>query len=342
MIGIYKITNKLNGKIYIGQSIHCGERFDQHCGNNSQLIDQTIQNDGIENFTFEILKTVENSNELNYWEDYYIIQYNSMYPNGYNRRWNTNHKDRSLIGKEKEEVPLIFEEKNEASSIGSILEELDKIVKESRFLCNSCVSLINKELGYLGKTDCAASWYTYEEWKEFIAYERQSGELNEEVEEYLKALLKYCQWWQENSGYKKIQELPDIQFSKSRYSPLQKERYKGLQTIVKKYNQLQLERKYETTKWFEEDIADRYHVPWRAFNGILEINGDSYMDFDMGTLAKKLKENHEEAIYSHFYISNFRFYFDGVGGIYFAPASDYTPEELKKELRSFGWSLYIK
>ena len=30
MIGIYKITNKLNGKSYIGQSIHCGKRLDEH------------------------------------------------------------------------------------------------------------------------------------------------------------------------------------------------------------------------------------------------------------------------------------------------------------------------
>jgi predicted GIY-YIG superfamily endonuclease len=30
MVGIYKITNQKNQKSYIGQSIHCGKRFDEH------------------------------------------------------------------------------------------------------------------------------------------------------------------------------------------------------------------------------------------------------------------------------------------------------------------------
>jgi hypothetical protein len=30
LIGIYKIENKLNKKSYIGQSIHCGKRLDEH------------------------------------------------------------------------------------------------------------------------------------------------------------------------------------------------------------------------------------------------------------------------------------------------------------------------
>lgn len=28
---IYKITNNINGKIYIGQSIHPEQRFHEHC-----------------------------------------------------------------------------------------------------------------------------------------------------------------------------------------------------------------------------------------------------------------------------------------------------------------------
>lgn len=30
MIGIYKVTNKINNKVYIGQSINIENRFQQH------------------------------------------------------------------------------------------------------------------------------------------------------------------------------------------------------------------------------------------------------------------------------------------------------------------------
>lgn len=105
MIGIYKLKNKKNGKLYIGQSIHCGKRFDEHCGGN-QLIDEIIQLEGIENFSFEILKEVEKE-ELNYWEDYYIMKFGTIFPKGYNKRWNSSWKEREKIEKrireEKEE-----------------------------------------------------------------------------------------------------------------------------------------------------------------------------------------------------------------------------------------------
>lgn len=92
MIGIYKITNELNNKSYIGQSIHCGKRLDEHCKGN-QFIDEIIQLEGVKNFTFKILKEV-NVKELSYWEDYYIDKYNTIFPNGYNKRWNLSQKER--------------------------------------------------------------------------------------------------------------------------------------------------------------------------------------------------------------------------------------------------------
>lgn len=98
MVGIYKITNKLNDKSYIGQSIHCGKRLDEHY-RGKQLIDEIIQLEGIENFGFEILKEV-NKEELSYWEDYYIIKYKTFFPGGYNKKWNCKKEIRGKIEKQ--------------------------------------------------------------------------------------------------------------------------------------------------------------------------------------------------------------------------------------------------
>ena len=119
MVGIYKITNKINGKSYIGQSIHCGRRLDEHCKGN-QLIDEIIQLEGVENFTFEILKEVLKE-ELSYWEDYFIIKYQTFFPKGYNKKWNCNSKVKKEIKKQIENE--IFQEKqidngNNGFSIG--------------------------------------------------------------------------------------------------------------------------------------------------------------------------------------------------------------------------------
>ena len=88
IIGIYKIENLKNGKIYIGQSINIQKRFNEHQRNgyyeNSQLIDSAIFDVGIENFSFEIIEECSLS-ELNDKEKYYIMYYNSIYPNGYNK-----------------------------------------------------------------------------------------------------------------------------------------------------------------------------------------------------------------------------------------------------------------
>lgn len=83
-IGIYKITNLLNGKIYIGQSIHIEKRWKEHCQNSSKsLIGQAIQKYGKENFSFQILEEC-NENQLLEKESKYILQYDSLVPKGYN------------------------------------------------------------------------------------------------------------------------------------------------------------------------------------------------------------------------------------------------------------------
>jgi group I intron endonuclease len=90
MIGIYKYENKLNGKIYIGQSTNINQRYKSHLNPSRQnlknsLIDKAIQKYGIESFNFEILETFKNKNndKLNQREIYWIEKYNS-FKKGYN------------------------------------------------------------------------------------------------------------------------------------------------------------------------------------------------------------------------------------------------------------------
>lgn len=89
MKGIYKYTNKFTNKVYIGQSIDISSRYEQHYHGKGSFFDKCLTLDGIENYSFEILKIVEREEELSWWEDYYIIKYNSLFPNGYNLKLNT-------------------------------------------------------------------------------------------------------------------------------------------------------------------------------------------------------------------------------------------------------------
>lgn len=89
MVGIYKITNKLNGKCYIGQSIDIKIRWMQHIHegiNNTKKgkLYPEIYKYGIDNFSFEVLEECElNQVILDERERYWIEHYNS-YNDGYN------------------------------------------------------------------------------------------------------------------------------------------------------------------------------------------------------------------------------------------------------------------
>ena len=81
---IYKITNKLNGMIYIGQTSQTFE--ERMLGHKYGLlyVDQEINKYGIEHFTFEIIEECDTKEELNERERYWIAYFNCKSPNGYN------------------------------------------------------------------------------------------------------------------------------------------------------------------------------------------------------------------------------------------------------------------
>ena len=86
MIGIYKITNKINNKCYIGQSIDINRRWLEHKNPNNwdrkSILYDAFKKYDIENFSFEIIEECAQE-ELNEKEKYWIQYYNSYY-NGYN------------------------------------------------------------------------------------------------------------------------------------------------------------------------------------------------------------------------------------------------------------------
>lgn len=88
---IYKITNLINGKIYIGQTIQSiRDRWYRHVGNskwlsqdeNNMAIKRAIRKYGKNNFSLELIETCRRE-DLNDKEKYWI-QYYDSYTNGYN------------------------------------------------------------------------------------------------------------------------------------------------------------------------------------------------------------------------------------------------------------------
>lgn len=90
---IYKITNKTNGKIYIGLTTKSRptDRFSQHRylarhpdqERSVSYLHKAMLADGLDNFCFEIIEQIDNE-LLNKREQYWIQYYDSYIPNGYN------------------------------------------------------------------------------------------------------------------------------------------------------------------------------------------------------------------------------------------------------------------
>lgn len=92
MQGIYKIQNNINGKIYIGSSVHIELRWLAHKNSNNWKRDScpklyaAFQKYGLENFTFSIIEEVADKENIINRENYWIKYYNSI-EKGYNYIW---------------------------------------------------------------------------------------------------------------------------------------------------------------------------------------------------------------------------------------------------------------
>jgi group I intron endonuclease len=75
---IYKITNLINNKIYIGQTVKTiNARWRSHCFVKTTFLGRAINKYGKNNFKKEIIETVNSMEELNNREIFWIKHYNS-------------------------------------------------------------------------------------------------------------------------------------------------------------------------------------------------------------------------------------------------------------------------
>lgn len=77
---IYKIKNKINGKIYIGQTWrNIAERVNEHCKKSGKnILNKAIKKYKRENFDIEILTFCSTQEIADHWEMYFITKYNTI------------------------------------------------------------------------------------------------------------------------------------------------------------------------------------------------------------------------------------------------------------------------
>lgn len=85
---IYKITNSVNGMIYVGQTKqNIYTRFRQHCKVNTVthgILSDAIDKFGSDSFTIETIDIATSREQLDKKETYWIRKLGSFYPHGYN------------------------------------------------------------------------------------------------------------------------------------------------------------------------------------------------------------------------------------------------------------------
>ena len=134
-IGIYKIENKVNGKVYIGQSIDIGNRLRQHRYRAFNQKDKktyslylyaAIRKYGKDNFTYSIVELCDKS-QLDERERYWISYYRS---NEKGRGYNLSDGGDSKYISEQTKGSNLSEKKQRVEQIKDLLIHSDLQIKE--------------------------------------------------------------------------------------------------------------------------------------------------------------------------------------------------------------------
>lgn len=145
MIGIYKYTNKENGKIYIGRSINITKRRWEHINKPSpySYFDQTITKIGEDKFTFEVIEECS-PEKIQEREKYWIKYYNCCVLENREGGYNLTHGGEEYKSEENPWARLSIIQVNEIiDKLANSKESIQSLAKEYKVHYNT-ISDINR------------------------------------------------------------------------------------------------------------------------------------------------------------------------------------------------------
>lgn len=159
---IYKATNKINGKIYIGQTVmtlekrrNQHERAYKYKNTKNNVFARAINKYGKENFEWEVIDTGISIEDLNNKESYWISYYNSTTNSGlgYNMRANGDNKFLSEEIKQKIGMAQIGELNHMYGKKGldnptskQVINLTDNIIYENATICSEKEGIVTSDL----------------------------------------------------------------------------------------------------------------------------------------------------------------------------------------------------
>lgn len=235
---IYKITNKVNNKSYIGQTRYTVEfrwRQHQHKKDNAYF-HNAIKKYGVENFTVEILEECDYK-DLDSKEIYYIAKYDT-FNNGYNMTLGGEGNKRLVLDDKYEEIKSMYLSGFSSNKIAT-LYNVDKatIIKILKALG---VKIRNNKLNI-----------NNQEFLELVADYNSGFSLRELAKRYDCSAVGLKEYLQ-NKGV-------DI---KNKYSIL--DDYEAQNNLINEYLD---------NKTHLKELLSKYHCSYNVFTKILSING---------------------------------------------------------------------
>lgn len=235
---IYKITNKVNGKSYIGQTRYTVEfRWRQHIHKKDNVyFHNAIHKYGIDNFTIEILEECKYE-DLNSREIFYIAKYNT-FKEGYNLTIGGDGNRRLLLDDKYDEIKELYLSGFSSNKIAT-LYNVDKV---------SIVKIL-KQLGVKIRSNKLS--INNQEFKELVKDYKSGYSLKELAKRY------NCS----ASGLKEFLIRKEVNL-RERYSLLQDQQ--GQEEMIKYYTE---------NIMTVEEIIKNYHCSYATFTKILSLHG---------------------------------------------------------------------